>query len=410
MPARGARGRDRAWLRQGDRPADGRDRALQCRPDARDHGDLQRLVRPHAGVVLGATGPVDAAEAPAVDRLDPHRARPGRAGPRLREMGRPAGLARGGARSDPARRLDRQHRRRMGPVYVNLDAELQEAKLAAPLPPIDAARFMPAAVARRRRPQLAAGRRDAARGEAAASSWSGRVSRGDGGLERARRAGRGARRACSPTSRSAPPSRPIIRCMSAPPGICARARSRSTRCARPTSSSASTGSISPARSRRAARAAIPTAQDHPGLARPPAPQRLEHGPSGPAAGRPVHLAAEPDAAVAAAARCGALGAKPRLRARRRAGARRRLAADSITRRASRAARCATAVGDARRLADASAALLERRMLAVPPSARLSRLGRRRRHRRRPGHRGRRGARAARAAAACRSRSAATATS
>jgi thiamine pyrophosphate-dependent acetolactate synthase large subunit-like protein len=31
-----------------------------------------------------------------------------------------------------------------GPVYVNLDAELQEAKLAAPLPPIDAVRFMPA--------------------------------------------------------------------------------------------------------------------------------------------------------------------------------------------------------------------------------------------------------------------------
>ena len=31
----------------------------------------------------------------------------------------------------------------MGPVYVNLDAEMQEAKLAEPLPPIDAARFMP---------------------------------------------------------------------------------------------------------------------------------------------------------------------------------------------------------------------------------------------------------------------------
>src|ERR1700746_2739958 len=31
-----------------------------------------------------------------------------------------------------------------GPVYVNLDAGLQEAPLDAPLPPIDAARFMPA--------------------------------------------------------------------------------------------------------------------------------------------------------------------------------------------------------------------------------------------------------------------------
>jgi thiamine pyrophosphate-dependent acetolactate synthase large subunit-like protein len=34
-----------------------------------------------------------------------------------------------------------------GPVYVNLDAEMQEAKLAEPLPPIDAARFMPRVVA-----------------------------------------------------------------------------------------------------------------------------------------------------------------------------------------------------------------------------------------------------------------------
>src|SRR5207237_328088 len=33
----------------------------------------------------------------------------------------------------------------MGPVYINLDAEMQEAKLAEPLPPIDAARFMPPA-------------------------------------------------------------------------------------------------------------------------------------------------------------------------------------------------------------------------------------------------------------------------
>ena len=30
-----------------------------------------------------------------------------------------------------------------GPTYVNLDAEMQEAKLAEPLPPLDAARFMP---------------------------------------------------------------------------------------------------------------------------------------------------------------------------------------------------------------------------------------------------------------------------
>src|SRR5205085_1994065 len=35
----------------------------------------------------------------------------------------------------------------MGPVYINLDAELQESKLAEPLPPIDVNRFMPATTA-----------------------------------------------------------------------------------------------------------------------------------------------------------------------------------------------------------------------------------------------------------------------
>src|SRR5215204_4107047 len=33
-----------------------------------------------------------------------------------------------------------------GPVYINLDAEVQEGKLAAPLPPIDAKRYMPSMV------------------------------------------------------------------------------------------------------------------------------------------------------------------------------------------------------------------------------------------------------------------------
>ena len=56
------------------------------------------------------------------------------------------------------------------------------------------------------------------------------------------------------------------------------------------------------------------------------------------------------------------------------------------------------------------AVVERRQLAVPPSARLSRRRRRRRRRRRAGHFGRRGAGAQRHAAGCRSRSAATAIS
>jgi len=36
-----------------------------------------------------------------------------------------------------------------GPVYINLDAEMQEARLAEPLAPIEAARFMPLAIPRR---------------------------------------------------------------------------------------------------------------------------------------------------------------------------------------------------------------------------------------------------------------------
>ena len=46
-------------------------------------------------IVLGATGPLDSAQAAALDRLDPHHPRPGRADPLVRQMGRPAGLARG---------------------------------------------------------------------------------------------------------------------------------------------------------------------------------------------------------------------------------------------------------------------------------------------------------------------------
>ena len=54
-------------------------------------------------LLLGAVGSGRRGQAPAVGRLDPHVARPGRARPRLHEMGRPAGLGRRSARGDPAR-------------------------------------------------------------------------------------------------------------------------------------------------------------------------------------------------------------------------------------------------------------------------------------------------------------------
>ena len=74
------------------------------------HGDLQRLVRPHADGHPRRDRAGRCRQAAAVDRLDPHRARSGRAGARLHQMGRPAGLAGGRARSRLARQLDRQYR------------------------------------------------------------------------------------------------------------------------------------------------------------------------------------------------------------------------------------------------------------------------------------------------------------
>ena len=85
-------------------------RALQRRAVPRHHGDLQRLVRPHADADARRDRPGRRDEAPAVDRLDPHRARPGRDRPRLHQVGRPAGLAGRRARVAAARLVARQHR------------------------------------------------------------------------------------------------------------------------------------------------------------------------------------------------------------------------------------------------------------------------------------------------------------
>ena len=77
-----------------DRQADGRCRAFERRVDACVDGDVQRMVRPPAGDRARRDRSGGRRQAPAVDRLDPHRARSGRARTQLHEMGRPAGLAR----------------------------------------------------------------------------------------------------------------------------------------------------------------------------------------------------------------------------------------------------------------------------------------------------------------------------
>jgi thiamine pyrophosphate-dependent acetolactate synthase large subunit-like protein len=95
-------------------------------------------------VVLGATGPVDAAKRrPWIDWI--HTARD--QGAIVRNYSKwddqPASPA--AAREALIRATWIANTAPMGPVYINLDAEMQEAKLAEPLVPIDAARFMPPA-------------------------------------------------------------------------------------------------------------------------------------------------------------------------------------------------------------------------------------------------------------------------
>ena len=99
-------------------------------------------------VVLGATGPVDAAKRrPWIDWI--HTARD--QGAIVRDYTKwddqPASPA--AAREALIRATWMANTAPMGPVYINLDAEMQEAKLAEPLAPIDVAALHAAGVARR---------------------------------------------------------------------------------------------------------------------------------------------------------------------------------------------------------------------------------------------------------------------
>ncbi len=93
-------------------------------------------------VILGATGPVDAAKRrPWIDWI--HTARDQGAIVRnyTKWDDQPASPA--ASREALIRATWMANTAPMGPVYINLDAELQEAKLTEPLAPIDVARFMP---------------------------------------------------------------------------------------------------------------------------------------------------------------------------------------------------------------------------------------------------------------------------
>ncbi len=95
--------RARARLRARHRASAGGRAACQRRPDARDDGDLQRVVRPHSDADDRRRRSGRRRAAPAVGRLDPHRGRSGGAGARLHQVGRRAGIGRRGAGVDVAR-------------------------------------------------------------------------------------------------------------------------------------------------------------------------------------------------------------------------------------------------------------------------------------------------------------------
>ena len=273
-----------------------------------------------------------------------------------------------------------------GPVYVNLDAGMQEAELAAPLPPLDVARARRLRRARRPIPTSSAAPPPRWPAPKRPVVLAGRGSRTLGSLGAARGAGRAHRRARHhrPQARRRLPDRP------SPARGHARHLAR-CRCQRgalkgPTSSSASIGSISGGTIKAVFGTAGPPAKvihaslDH----------RLHGGWSMDYQALPpvdMLLAAEPDAVVGAL--LDALQARPsKPKAEPRPFA---VDGRSAGHSAYRAAgpRAAPRRGGTRGLPAPPAAVLGRQAVAVPASARLHRPGWRRRHRRGPGHLGRR---------------------
>ena len=96
-------------------------------------------------IVLGATGPVDAQHRrPWIDWIHTARDQGALVRGYTKWDDQPASPA--AAREAVLRATWIANTAPMGPVYVNLDAEMQEAKLPEPLPPVETGRFIPQAV------------------------------------------------------------------------------------------------------------------------------------------------------------------------------------------------------------------------------------------------------------------------
>ncbi len=128
-------------------------------------------------VVLGATGPLDAARRrPWIEWIHTAADQGALVRPYVKWDAQPTSPA--AAQEALLRACWLARTAPMGPVYVNLDAGLQEAPLEAALPPIDAARFMPRVQAKPSDSDVAAAL-ELLRGAARPVIMAGRVSRSE---------------------------------------------------------------------------------------------------------------------------------------------------------------------------------------------------------------------------------------
>ena len=165
-------------------------------------------------LVLGATGPVDAPKRrPWIDWI--HTARDQGALIRAYTKWDDQPASAEAAREAVLRAFWLARSAPMAPVYVNLDAGMQEAPLADPLPPLDISRFVPDVAAGAPPEAGGPGSGDAAAGEAAGDPDGTRFAQ-RAGMGQSRRTGRSVARARGDRFEDAARcSRPTIRCMPA---------------------------------------------------------------------------------------------------------------------------------------------------------------------------------------------------
>src|SRR6202030_1760933 len=162
-------------------------------------------------VIIGATGPVDAAKRrPWIDWIHTAQDQGAIVRPSVKWDAQPASPA--AAREAIIRAHWIANTAPMGPVYINLDAEMQESKLAEPIGPIDVNRFMPP-TATAPAPELVAQAAKLLKSAKKPIILRARVSRSLEGWNSASRSPRRSTPRSSPSSSSAPHSRPITRSM-----------------------------------------------------------------------------------------------------------------------------------------------------------------------------------------------------